>query len=209
MQELEREKNGMLSHIRQLEQLLEQNRIAFKPYQQDSVKSESVDPEDNTEEPTATTQDHTDPEDEKKLAKQSSPKPNFTPSFPRSKLESRSDARGTVAGRAAASISSVRGTRLSIFGTTIDTTSFPAPDVDEPEDPNVTAPLYNKSVQAFLQSAHGVNPPLQVNLPSREDAFTYAEWFFMTVAIYLPLLHKPSFMKMVSSAPQAIITAID
>ena len=200
MQELEREKNGMLSHIRQLEQLLGQNQIQFKPYRQDSIKSESAGPEDPmAEEPRAAGQEQTDPEEEKKPAKQSSPKPSFTPSFPRSKLESRSDARGTVAGRAAASISSVRGTRLSILGTTIDTTSFPAPDVDEPEDPSVTAPLYNKSVQAFLQSAHGVNPPLQVDLPSREDAFTYAEWFFMTVAIYLPLLHKPSFMQLVSS----------
>ncbi|KAG8412610.1 hypothetical protein J3459_015827 [Metarhizium acridum] len=88
---------------------------------------------------------------------------------------------------------------LTLLGTTIETTSFDAPDVDEPPtaaDPSV--PLYNKSVQAFLRSAMRVNPAVQVELPTRENAFIYAEWYFITVASFMPLLHKPTFMKLVS-----------
>jgi hypothetical protein len=94
----------------------------------------------------------------------------------------------------------MQGTKLSILGTTIDITSFDAPDMDEPQlDGKVAQPLYNKSLQALLQSTMNINPQLNVELPSRHDAFTYAEWYFLMVFPFLPVLHKPTFMNVVSS----------
>lgn len=73
--------------------------------------------------------------------------------------------------------------------------------MDEPgEDSQPSMPLYNKSVQAFLKSCMGINPQLHVDLPSRQDAFMYAEWYFMAVGLFLPVLHRPTFMRLVSQA---------
>jgi len=98
-----------------------------------------------------------------------------------------------------APLSSIKGTTLSILGTTIDIASFDAPDMDEPPPGTpIGSPLYNKSVMAFLQSVLNVNPRLEsVDLPSRQDAFTYAEWYFLMVSPFLPILHKPSFLELV------------
>ena len=100
-----------------------------------------------------------------------------------------------------ASLSSIKGTTLSILGTAIDITSFDAPDIDEPPPgTHPKTPLYNKSVMAFLQSVTNINPPLEnVDLPSRQDAFTYAEWYFLMISSFIPILHKPSFLKLVCS----------
>jgi hypothetical protein len=99
-----------------------------------------------------------------------------------------------------APLSSIKGTTLSILGTTIDIASFDAPDMDEPPvGTPIRSPLYNKSVMAFLQSVLNINPPLDnVELPSRADAFTYAEWYFLMVSPFLPILHQPSFFQLVS-----------
>ncbi len=100
-----------------------------------------------------------------------------------------------------APLSSIKGTTLSILGTAIDITSFDAPDIDEPPPgTHPKTPLYNKSVMAFLQSVTNINPPLEnVDLPSRQDAFTYAEWYFLMISSFIPILHKPSFLKLVCS----------
>ncbi|EMR68157.1 putative transcription factor protein [Eutypa lata UCREL1] len=84
-------------------------------------------------------------------------------------------------------------------GSTIDINSFDAPDMDEPP-PNVAAraPLYNKSLQAMMQSALNVNPPLHVEYPPKTDAFTYAEWYFLMIYPFLPILHKPTFMTLLT-----------
>ncbi|EGO53347.1 hypothetical protein NEUTE1DRAFT_92544 [Neurospora tetrasperma FGSC 2508] len=95
-----------------------------------------------------------------------------------------------------------KGTTLSVLGTTIEITSFddPDPDMDEPS-PNtpIGSPLYNKSVTAFYQSLVRINPPMEhCDLPSRHDAFTYAEWYFLTIYPYMPLVHRPSFMQLLT-----------
>ncbi|KAJ0122004.1 hypothetical protein J7T55_002515 [Diaporthe amygdali] len=98
-----------------------------------------------------------------------------------------------------APLSSINGTQLSILGTTIDITSFNAPDVDGPPMglPSNT-PLYNKSLQSFINSVSKVNPPLDVHLPAREEAFSYSEWFFVMLGPFMPVLHKPSFLRLLS-----------
>jgi hypothetical protein len=97
-------------------------------------------------------------------------------------------------------LSSIKGTALSILGMEIDVADFSSLDIDEP-DPSVFHPqLYNKSYQAFLQSALGINPRIEkVDLPSRDEGITYAQWYFRVINPYLPILHKGTFMAMVCS----------
>jgi hypothetical protein len=122
-------------------------------------------------------------------------------SFPRTFVDSRPADSHLGVSSDSAPLSSIKGTQLSILGTSIDITSFDAPDVDEPpRDAKATQPLYNKSLQAFLQSTMNVNPPLEnIQLPPREEGFTYSEWYFLMIFPFLPVLHKPSYMKLVSS----------
>lgn len=107
------------------------------------------------------------------------------------------DARLGVAADSAP-LSSIHGTQLSILGTTIDITAFSAPDVDghPPGVPNNT-PLYNKSLQSFVNSISKVNPPLEAHLPARDEAFSYSEWFFVMLGPFMPVLHKPTFLRLV------------
>lgn len=196
MQELERDKNGMVSHIRQLEKLLLENGVQVRPFQEEKTGSDAGD--DTAESPS---KDHLVSEWAQVgslWVKNYTKKLSYSPRFPRSKLESRSAAKGTVAGRTVAPLNSMRGTKLTFLGTTIDTSSFPVTDVDEPEDPTDTTPLYNKSSHAFLQTTAGVNPLVQVELPSRQDAFTYANWYFLTIGVFIPVVHQPTFMTLLA-----------
>lgn len=95
-------------------------------------------------------------------------------------------------------LSAIKGTALSILGMEIDIADFHSSDMDEP-NPSVFHPhLYNKSYQSFLQSAWNVNPRIEkVDLPSRSDGMTYAEWYFRVINPYCPLLHRGTFMRLV------------
>ncbi|KND91044.1 Transcriptional activator protein acu-15 [Tolypocladium ophioglossoides CBS 100239] len=201
LQELEREKNGMLARIGDLEKLLRDRGVEIESWQGDSWAQYHPDDVGNAVPGAALSDNWSKPGS--LMAKNHSPKPPppppFTPKFPRSQWESRPEQNHIGVGPDNAPLSSIRGTRLSLLGTTIDTTSFDLPDMDEPgDDARPSAPLYNKSIQAFLQSSMGRNPPLRVDLPPREEAFTYAEWYFMAVGIFLPVLHKPSFMRLLT-----------
>lgn len=80
----------------------------------------------------------------------------------------------------------------------IDIADFTSPDMDEPDSSVFHPQLYNKSYQAFLQSAFGVNPRMEkVDLPSRTEGLTYAQWYFRVINPYCPILHKPTFMRLV------------
>lgn len=99
-------------------------------------------------------------------------------------------------------LSSIKGTALSILGMEIDIADFYSLDMDEPSSSAPHAQLYNKSYQAFLQSALNINPKIEkVDLPQRGDAMTYAVWYFRVLNPYMPLLHKPTFMKLVRITP--------
>ncbi|KAI9830514.1 MAG: hypothetical protein M1819_005472 [Sarea resinae] len=96
-------------------------------------------------------------------------------------------------------LSPIRGTALSVLGMEIDLADFSSSDVDEP-DPSVFQPdLYNKSYQSFLQSALNVNQRIEkVDLPSKIEGITYADWYFRVMNSYLPVLHKPTFMALLA-----------
>ncbi|KAL5630120.1 hypothetical protein BROUX41_001726 [Berkeleyomyces rouxiae] len=100
----------------------------------------------------------------------------------------------------AAPLSSLSGTKLLIMGTAIDTGDFERPDYQEGALlPGAFTPRYNKSVQALLQSMMNRNPPLpNMSLPPRDEAFRYSQWYFIMLEKFLPLLHQPTFWKMLT-----------
>jgi hypothetical protein len=94
---------------------------------------------------------------------------------------------------------SIKGTALSILGMEIDIADFPSHDMDEPDPSVIHSALYNKSYQAFLQSALNINPSInKVDLPGREEGLTYAQWYFRVINPFCPVLHRTSFMSLVS-----------
>ncbi|RFU32708.1 hypothetical protein B7463_g3610, partial [Scytalidium lignicola] len=96
-------------------------------------------------------------------------------------------------------LSSIKGTALSILGMEIDIADFASEDMDEPHNQTFHHQLYNKSYQAFLQSALNINPKIEkIDLPPRADGFTYAQWYFRVLNPFLPILHKPSFFKLLT-----------
>ena len=104
-------------------------------------------------------------------------------------------------------LSSIHGTSLTVLGMEIDLADYTSPDIDEP-DPFAPSgeSVYNKSYYSFVQTAYKAHPkPPKVPLPDREQAFLYSEWYFRTVHPYLPMIHKPTFMALVSnpSFPQS------
>jgi len=81
----------------------------------------------------------------------------------------------------------------------IDIADFHSWDMDEPEDAKINSALYNKSYQSFLQTALNINPTIsKVELPERAVGFQYADWYFLALNPYAPLLHRPTFMAMLA-----------
>ena len=205
LQQLEREKTAMLSHIQGLEKLLQDNGVEVRPWEYPTYNT-TLPPGVAPDGRGNLTQDGRPGSQWQQVgsvwvkglgAKQQMSSGGIARySAPRTRppeghLGVSSDS---------APLSSIKGTTLSILGTTIDITSFDAPDMDEPPPGTpIGSPLYNKSMMAFLQTILNINPRLEnVDLPSRQDAFTYAEWYFLMLSPFLPVLHKPSFYRLVS-----------
>lgn len=208
MQQLEREKTGMLDRIRELEKLLQGNGVDVKPYQYGPVADQNYSPGAGFDSATGNPVHEASGADAEQWsqtgasswAKSQSSDTHFASSASRPSFDPRPADVHLGVGSDQAMLSSIKGTTLSILGSTIDIGSFDAPDMDEPA-PGAAAksPLYNKSVQALMQSATNVNPHLHVDYPPKDDAFTYAEWYFLMIYPFLPILHKPTFMSIVST----------
>ncbi len=98
-------------------------------------------------------------------------------------------------------LSSIRGTSMSVLGTEIDLADYTSPDLDEsePTAAGTGPPTYNKSYQAFVQTAFSASPKLsKVELPPRSEGINYAHVYFRMINPYVPVVHKPSFMATVS-----------
>ncbi len=97
-------------------------------------------------------------------------------------------------------LSSLRGTSMNVLGMEIDLTDYMCADLDEPDQSHLgDQPVYNKSYSAFIQTAFGGAPRLsKVELPSRSEGMTYAEYFFRVTNPLMPIVHKPTFMAVVS-----------
>ena len=98
-------------------------------------------------------------------------------------------------------VSSIRGTSLGVFGMEIDLANFKSDDLDDPDPSSNIAPktLYNKSYQSFVHTAFGTTPKVSgVGLPPREDGIPYAQLYLKLVNTYLPVLHSPTTISLVS-----------
>ena len=86
---------------------------------------------------------------------------------------------------------------MNVLGMEIDLADYMSADLDEPDPtPGGTGPpVYNKSYQAFVQTAFGTSPKLsKVELPPRSEGINYAYVYFRVTSPYVPVVHKPSFM---------------
>jgi hypothetical protein len=208
LQQLERDKNGMMSYIRDLEKLLDSNGVEVSPFRGPGHHNAyppgvSFDQLGNLVQQLGSKDEWT--QIDSVWVRNYRPKSQgYQAGYSRSSLlESRPTDSYLGVSTDNSLLSSIKGTTLSVLGTTIDITCFDAPDIDEPPPGTpIGSPLYNKSVMAFLQSSMNINPQLEnVEFPSRQDAFTYAEWYFLMIYPFLPVLHKPSFLKLVSRSP--------
>lgn len=108
-------------------------------------------------------------------------------------------------------ISSIRGTAMNVLGAEIDLADYMSPDMDEPDSSTFGAkyPL-NKSYRAFVLTAYNSGPkPAKVQLPPENEGRTYAQWYFRVINPYLPMLHKPSFLALVSLRLSVYVSSID
>ncbi|KAL2150933.1 hypothetical protein VTH82DRAFT_6031 [Thermothelomyces myriococcoides] len=205
LQQLEREKGAMLVHIRELEKLLESHGVEVRPWQWPGYTT-TYPPGVRFDQLGNPVQDPSSKEQWQQVGlvwvKNSQQKSQNTSSSlpPWSALTSRPKGSYLGVSSDSAPLSSIKGTTLSILGTNIDITCFDAPDMDEPPPGTpIGSPLYNKSAMACLQSALNINPPLaNVELPPKMEAFRYAEWYFLMIQPFLPILHKPSFMQLLT-----------
>ncbi|KAL1866235.1 hypothetical protein VTK73DRAFT_4850 [Phialemonium thermophilum] len=209
VQQLEREKQNMLRHIKDLETLLRRSQVEVRPWEEETLDTPastgsaggpSYGGAGPSASDTAAVGDEWTKMGSVWVKKPKKPHRYFGGPSRYTLLETRPSASYLGVMSDSAPLSSVKGTTLSVLGKTIDITSFDAPDMDEPAPGTpIGSPLYNKSVMAFLQSTLNVNPPGDTpDLPTRQDAFTYTEWYFLMVQPFMPVLHKPSFLNLLS-----------
>ncbi|KAK4680571.1 hypothetical protein QC764_100900 [Podospora pseudoanserina] len=219
LQQLEREKGAMLAHIRSLEKLLENHGVEVRPWQFPGYNNTY--PEGMVFDAVGNPLKNSWSQVGLVWVKGGRQKPpserSSSTRYPLIEARPANNHLGVSSDKEP--LSSIKGTTLSILGTTLDiTASFDGPDMDEPPaGTTFGTPLYNKSVQAFFQTSLNIHPaPPNVELPSRHDAFTYAEWYFLTLSPFLPILHKPSFLQLLRriydepnfkpSVPELVIT---
>ena len=82
-------------------------------------------------------------------------------------------------------LSSIEGTSLALFGTKIDLAEF--------------VPASAMSYDSFLIHAFGRTQPTQrPDLPEYEQCKIFAEWFFRSIQPFIPIVHKPHFMDLLT-----------
>lgn len=98
-------------------------------------------------------------------------------------------------------LSSIRGTSMNVLGMEIDIADYTSPDLDEPDPSRMEeSPTYNKSYRAFIQTAFGAGPKLsKVELPHKQEGLEQAEIYFRGINPFLPILHRPTVMRTVST----------
>ncbi|KAK4903128.1 hypothetical protein LTR27_000056 [Elasticomyces elasticus] len=88
-------------------------------------------------------------------------------------------------------LSPKEGTSLALFGTKIDIADFMPPANSR----DATAMSYNTFFSTAFNQTQSTHAP---DLPPYEQCKTYAEWFFRSIQTFTPILHKPSFLHMLT-----------
>lgn len=88
-------------------------------------------------------------------------------------------------------LSPIAGTQLSLFGITLDLAEFIPAESDSHSDP--------LSYETFLRISLGTTPPATIpDLPALEYCKEYAKWYFNSIQVFTPILHKPEFFKLLT-----------
>ncbi|KAK4953079.1 hypothetical protein LTR10_008785 [Elasticomyces elasticus] len=88
-------------------------------------------------------------------------------------------------------LSPKEGTSLALFGTKIDIADFMPPANSR----DATAMSYNTFFSTAFGQTKSTHAP---DLPPYDQCKTYAEWFFRSIQTFTPILHKPSFLHMLT-----------
>ena len=99
------------------------------------------------------------------------------------------------------SLSSTRGSKLNLLGWEINLSGFTSADSDDlNQSYNLEAPSYDRSYRSFIATAFGVSSKIDaVQLPPKEEGYRQASGYLHVLNAFLPILHQPSFMNLVSS----------
>lgn len=89
-------------------------------------------------------------------------------------------------------LSPIEGTSLALFGMKLDVAEL----LPSESDPTAAPMSYQTFLLHALGKLHLTHPP---PLPNYDDCKLYAEWYFKSVQIFIPVLHRPHFMKLLSS----------
>lgn len=90
----------------------------------------------------------------------------------------------------------IHGTMVDIFDGEIDIADFHSPDMAE--SGHNSGPVYNHSTSSFVRTIGGAQRPDRPTLPPKEEALKLIENYLKTLNTYVPLLHGPSVMELVS-----------
>lgn len=89
-------------------------------------------------------------------------------------------------------LSSIKASALSLLGIDIDLSDL------DPSEPSHPSNANDESFSSCLSTIFNVNPNVpKMELPPRDEAFQYVDWFFIISHPYLPILHRPTFITMV------------
>jgi hypothetical protein len=91
----------------------------------------------------------------------------------------------------------INGTMVNILDSEVDIAAFDCPAMAEFE--YGSGPLFNHSTKSHVQTMSGAQRPEKPALPPREEALKSIETFLGTVNLYVPILHGPSTLELVSS----------
>ena len=105
------------------------------------------------------------------------------------------------------SLSSRQGSKLNVLGWEIDIAGITSGDPDS-SDPSYghEEPSYDRSYKSFIASAFGVNSKIEnMKLPTKEEAFRHGYGYIQVINAFTPVLHRPSFLKLVSSQRRTLV----
>ena len=99
----------------------------------------------------------------------------------------------------------MRETALSLLGVNIDLSAL---DPSEPARPSSTTRL-DESFGSCLATIFNANPnEPKVELPAQAEGMQYLQYFFKISHPYLPILHRPTFLRMVRFTPSTFLSAL-
>jgi hypothetical protein len=90
----------------------------------------------------------------------------------------------------------INGTMVDVLDGEVDIADYDCPAMTEFE--YGSGPVFNHSTTSYVQTVSGAQRPEKPALPPKEETLKLIETFLGTVHIYVPILHGPTVLKLVS-----------